>query len=285
MRSDPNREDRHTDRVTFLWLTGFMLLSLVIRILSYSTEFERTDGVGMVPVGHVVIFETSSTLVLIALIPMVAALLSRASPGQHGTTRVALVHVAGVTAYSLIHVLCMAALRKLSFAAFGLGQYDFMDASAPLREFIYEYRKDIFSYLLTAMFLLMSRQLAEQRRELATIRQEARSTQRLALKSGGQTHWIDGQSVRYVKAAGNYVEVHAAGAPVLARTTLNAIEQTLRDAGVGAVRLHRSYVVNRALIRRTVPNGEGDLQVELDCGAVIPCSRRYREQLDAPVAA
>ena len=64
-------------------------------------------------------------------------------------------------------------------------------------------------------------------------------------------------------------------------TTWEAIASILAasEAGVDAVRTHRSFLVNRAAITETVPTGEGDVRILLSDGSEVPGSRRYREGL------
>jgi len=75
------------------------------------------------------------------------------------------------------------------------------------------------------------------------------------------------------------VELNAGAETHLARTTLSAIEDQLTGAGVRAVRVHRSWVINAGQIGKIEPTGEGDVKIELKDGTVVPGSRRYRDRL------
>ena len=88
---------------------------------------------------------------------------------------------------------------------------------------------------------------------------------------------FDGSS--WIEAAGNYVEIHVAGAVHLARGTLAAFEARL--AGRGFVRIHRSRLLNRARMTAFKPTASGDLEITLDDGQVIAGSRRFRSSVDA----
>ncbi|MEZ5893657.1 MAG: LytTR family DNA-binding domain-containing protein [Parvularculaceae bacterium] len=129
--------------------------------------------------------------------------------------------------------------------------------------------------------ITLGRDIEQQRRELAASREDARKSLRLTLKCGGRSIFVDASEVVSVKSAANYVEVDAGGAPYLARATLAAIERQLADAGVSAIRVHRSWVVNADRIRKIDPTGEGDVKIEMTNGAVVPGSRRYRDRLPA----
>lgn len=78
--------------------------------------------------------------------------------------------------------------------------------------------------------------------------------------------------IRWVAAAGNYVELHGASRPVLVRLPLARVAETL--GGHGFVRVHRSTLVNRARIARVRTR---DLM--LDDGTTLPLGDRYRHQL------
>jgi len=273
--STPRWDDVDADRLSFLWFAGFMTAFLAVDILSKLTEYRR-DGVGSEPL-YFAIYETTSVVVLLALFPAIAWLTSRATPGQHQWSFVFGAHGAASILFSLIHVGLMVALRKLAFALFLPVSYNFSDYLP--RDLIYEYRKDVLTYALFVFFITFGRQLAQQRREIAAAREDAKKSHRLTLKCGGRSIWITASDVRWVKSASNYVEVAANGKTHLGRATLTAIENQLNDAGVSALRVHRSYIVNADHIQQINPTGEGDVKIEMSDGAVIPGSRRYRDRL------
>ena len=273
--SDPRREDARADRVTFLWVAAFMTASFLVDILSSATEIGRANSAYSLT--KVVIYEATGYAVFLALFPLIARLASIATPGQHDWRVVIAFHLAASVAVSVIHVTAMVLIRKAIFLAAFSGPYIFTDNLA--RDFIYEYRKDLFGYALFVFLIIFGRQLAQQRRELAAAREDARKSQRLTLKCGGRSIFVNAADIVWVKSASNYVEVRANGATHLARATLAAIERQLSDAGVGAARVHRSWVVNTDHVRKIDPTGEGDVTIEMNDGSRIPGSRRYRDRL------
>lgn len=273
--NDPVRDDADADRLTFLWLAGFLLAFLIVDILSALTEHIR--GASDTAVMHFAIYQSTSVVILIALFPAIARVTSRATPGQHRWPYVIGAHAAASVVSSLVHVACMVLLRKAIFALAYSNAYIFTDDL--IRDLIYEYRKDVLTYALTVFFITFGRQLAQQRRELAAAREDAKTSKKISLKCGGRTILVDASAVRWVKSASNYVEVAANGKTHLARATLSAIERQLVDAGTPAVRIHRSYVVNTDHINELRPTGEGDVKIEMSDGEVIPGSRRYRDRL------
>lgn len=271
----PARDDAQADRQTYLWLFVFFIAFLAVDILSDFTEYART-GLGDPPV-YYAIYEITSIAVILALFPFAARAASWVTPGQHDWRLVFAAHAAASLVFSAIHVAAMVALRKIAFALWFNTPYIFTDNL--FRDFIYEYRKDALTYVLIVFFITFGRLLDQQRRELMAAREDARKSQKLTLKCGGRSIWINASDVRWAKSASNYVEVAANGKTHLARATLKSIEAQLTAAGAPAVRAHRSYLVNTDHIASIKPTGEGDVTIEMEDGAVIPGSRRYRDRL------
>lgn len=260
------------------WLTGLAFLACVavINALTQTTELQR-DGAPFDP-REPWVLEVSSVLVLLALVPAVAGF-ERRFPFTPDTWRTALLwHIPGSIAFSALHILGMWLLRTAAFAAMGRPYVFFLD---PLSDALYEYRKDLLPYAIIVLLLGLTRGLEEHKREAAAARAEARETGRLTLKSGGRIVFLDARSLDYASAAGNYVEIRANGATHLARLSLSALEEQLRDAGVDVARVHRSNLVNRAKVREIVPAGDGDFRVKMTDGADLRGSRRYRHTLPA----
>lgn len=276
-RMTPEREDARADRMTFIVLAAFMATSFLVDVLSAATEISRSNS--DFPVIKVVIYEATGYGVFLALFPMVARLASIATPGQHEWRFVLPFHLAASLVFSILHVSIMVFLRKIIFLAAFPEPYIFTDNL--LRDFIYEYRKDLFGYAWFVFFVIFGRQLAQQRRELAAAREEARTSQRLTLKCGGRSLFLDADKIVWAKSASNYVEVNTGAETHLARSTLAAIESQLAAAGAPAVRVHRSWVVNRDYIKKIAPTGEGDVRIEMTDGTTVPGSRRFRDRLPA----
>ena len=273
----PLQDDRAADRLTFLWLALFLTAALSVDILSRATELGRSGGgEGF---GKYVIYEMTGYYVMLALFPIVALAASRATPGQHSWRFVIPFHLAASIVVSLLHVGIFVAIRKIIFWLVYGGPYIFTNSL--FRDLVYEYRKDLLTYSLFLFFIILGRQLAQQRRELVAAREDARATKRLTLKCGGRNAFVEASDIRWVKSASNYVEVATPEKTHLARSTLAAIERQLADAGAQAIRVHRSYVVNAEHIREITPTGEGDVKIEMSDGAIIPGSRRYRDRLPA----
>ncbi|WDI30758.1 LytTR family DNA-binding domain-containing protein [Hyphococcus flavus] len=269
------RDDARADRTTFFWVVGFFTAFLVVGILSRMTEQSRSAA--DLEVGRYVLYECSSILIILALYPLLRLAVTYAAPGQHDWRRIIAVHAGFCVLFSIIHIAGMVAIRKAVFP-FAFGEpYIFTDNL--FREFVYEFRKDAVTYSLIAFFITFGRQLEQQRRELTAAREDAKTSQRLTLKCGGRSVFVDASKVVWVKSASNYVEVRAGAETHLARATLGAIENQLTDAGADAIRVHRSWIVNKNHIKKIAPTGEGDLRIEMSDETIVPGSRRYRDRL------
>jgi len=92
----------------------------------------------------------------------------------------------------------------------------------------------------------------------------------------GQMRRVPLADVECVSAADNYIELHAATATWLDRTTLAAF--LAHPAARRFVRVHRSCAVQPALVSALEPLGSGDAQLRLASGRTIRLSRRYRDE-------
>jgi hypothetical protein len=223
------------------------------------------------------IYEFTSVGAMMLLVPLLI-LLERRFPLVPGSIAPSLLALAaGSVAFSLLHVAGMVLLRMVLVPAIVGPAYTFFED--PLTDLVYEYRKDLFPYAAIIGMISLSRSIEESREEAEAARTVAHDTGRLTLKSGGRTIFLDAASLEWAKAAGNYVELSAAGRTHLPRITLTALEEQLRAAGIDVVRVHRSHVVNRAMIAEVTPAGDGDYRVRLRDGQELRGSRRYRGEL------
>lgn len=275
------RRDRAAERRAWLmacqiaWVT--LATYLVIASLSIETELER-DG-DIAPPLFAWALEGSSVIVTALIVPgiMWLGLKAPLEPGRWLTS--VPVHIGGFFVYLALHLVGMVLLREAIWIVFYGGEYEFF-YGRPLREIVYEMRKDMGTYLGYQIIVAISRAMQQYRLEAEAARREARSGHRLTLKCGGRTLMLDAATFHSARAAGNYVEVRAGTGEHLARMTLAELERQLREAGVEAVRVHRSWLVNRDRIAEIVPTGEGDVTLTLTNGEQVPGSRRYRDRLD-----
>ncbi|MBF0665464.1 MAG: response regulator transcription factor [Brevundimonas sp.] len=185
--------------------------------------------------------------------------------GWRPKLRFALVHLAGLLAYSGLHVTAFVWMRKAAYALMQAPAYEFGG------RFVYELRKDLISY---AVFVGVFWLLAILRRR----RDEPLRPVSFDIRDGGRIIRAPLSQIVAVSSAGNYVEFWLAdGRRPLMRATLAAIEVELERFGF--VRAHRSWLVNAGAVTGLRPDGSGDWTVEL--GALeAPVSRRYPQALE-----
>ncbi|MDB5418937.1 MAG: hypothetical protein JWP50_2356 [Phenylobacterium sp.] len=213
------------------------------------------------------IWEYSSALMTIALVPGMAWLLRLAPPRPGHWLRFGLIHLGGTLAFCLLHVGGFLAIRKGVYALAG-GHYGPPD-------WLYEYRKDFVSY---AGFLLILG-LADWAAQLWTRgRIQAGGPRLYHLRDGARTVRVPLEEIVAVTSARNYVEFHLAGGrKPLVRETLGKVEA---DLAAGFLRTHRSWLVNPAHVRAVMPGTAGDFRLELATGLVAPLSRRFPAALE-----
>ncbi|WP_299692594.1 LytTR family DNA-binding domain-containing protein [Hydrocarboniphaga sp.] len=233
-----------------------------------------------------VVWEFSSCLMLLALVPAVLLYERRFPLRWQHWRRSAALHLAGSLAFSLSHVAGMVGLRALAYAAMN-SRYDFGDWP---RELLYEYLKDVRSYvymlaILYAYRLLLLRLQGEARllaepEEGAPVEPIERP-ERFLVRKLGKDFLVAARDVEWLEAAENYVNLHVRGHAYPLRSTMSAIEQRLDPERF--LRVHRRYIVNLDQIAHIEPLDTGDARLLLKDGAKLPCSRTYRAALKTAV--
>jgi two-component system LytT family response regulator len=102
---------------------------------------------------------------------------------------------------------------------------------------------------------------------------------RLRFKVGSEYHLMDAADVVWIEAQRDHVKIAAAGQTHLTRETLQDVETKL-DPGRFA-RVHRSFIVNLARIRKVATGIHGDFTLVMSDGAKIPVSRSRRGNVSA----
>lgn len=108
---------------------------------------------------------------------------------------------------------------------------------------------------------------------------EAKGEAIVQLKHGNRVHRVALSDILFARGADDYCEVRLKdGRDLLVTTGLTGLQKS-RPADF--VRVHKSYVVNRALVQRVEPRPGGGRVLALDGGAVVPVGRSYRGSLSA----
>lgn len=119
-------------------------------------------------------------------------------------------------------------------------------------------------------------------RALARLRERrhaarAPAPRQLLVEERGRLQVLAVDTISWLQAADNYVELHAGdGRHWLLRRTLAAL---LADLGAGFVRIHRSHAVALKSVAEVQASDKGDAQVLLVGGHRLACSRSHRAAL------
>jgi hypothetical protein len=229
-----------------------------------------------------VVWEFSSALVHLALVPAVVAF-ERRFPVQWENRRQALVaHGLGTLGYCLLHVGGMVALRKLAYAANGL-HYDF--GNWP-RELSYEYLKDwqtytgviavLYFYRLLLLRLQGEARLLDAPDEGPAVESVERPD-RFLVRKLGKEFLLAANDIEFLQASGNYINLRVRGRDYPLRATMAGLEPRLDPARF--LRVHRSYMINLDCLAEIEPLETGDARLLMRDGTRVPCSRRYRASL------
>lgn len=264
--------------LTYAAVAGLSVFMATVNVTTAITNAERS-GTAINP-SVIWVYELTSVFLIILLFPLIALAVRRYPVSPARWWRPMAFHAGFSVLFSAIHVTGMVLLRKLYFVLFVGHPYEFF--GDVVREILYEYRKDVTTYALIVIMLHMVTALA---RRDAAIEQAlskldtAATPNRLALKSGGTTVWINAGDFRFAKGAGNYVELYTDDQMHLVRQSLTKLEEELREAGIAAVRIHRSYLASKGAIVSVKPKADGDAEAMLANGESLPVSRRYRQNL------
>jgi len=240
------------------------------------------------------IWEASSSLVILAMVPLVV-LATRQWPMRFDTwARNLKVHLALSVPFCLVHVGLMIVLRMLAYAAMG-SRYHFGD-DWPL-ELGYEYLKDIRTYFLFVALITGYGFIVRRLQGEASLLAEPDEgppvepvdrPERFLVRKLGREFLVAAREIEWLQASGNYVNLHVRGRDYPLRATMAGIEERLDPTRF--VRVHRSYLVNLDYLTEMEPLETGDARLTMRDGATVPCSRRFRTQLrerfgDTPINA
>src|SRR5690606_14302171 len=264
---------------------GFIAAILVSNAVGNSIttwmDFNRAGSTSLQP-WEPWVWEVSSALLWVVLIPLVARFTDR-YPTQWNNWRHRLpLHLAASVVVSVVHVLGMVGLRMLAYRWQGM-EYDF--GPWP-RQLFYEYLKDIRSYagivVIVESYRLLLRRMQGEASFLG-VPDEGQPLdpvdlpERFLVRKLGRDFLVAAVEIEWLQAAGNYVNLRVRGHDYPLRSTIAGIEVKL-DPG-RFVRIHRSYIVNLDHVASIEPLDTGDARIHLRDGHMLPVSRRHRGDL------
>ena len=232
------------------------------------------------PFWELLVWETTSTLVVAALIPLILIFDARYPIRTSALRRGLGAHALFTLPFSLIHVTAMYWLRKGIYAVVG-ATYEWAHWWS---DFGYEYLKDFRSYLSIIAIIYLYRfiilRLQGEAEFLSEGREEAEPvavTDRFLVKKLGREFLVRVNDIDWIEASGNYVNLHVGGRLYPLRETMAGIEARLMTSGF--VRVHRSAILNLDRVAEIVPYDTGDGEARLTTDVRVPVSRRYRKEL------
>ena len=108
----------------------------------------------------------------------------------------------------------------------------------------------------------------------------SRPLQRITIRDGAQVHVVATSAIDYIEAQDDYVCIRADGKAYLKNQPMAELERQLD--GAVFVRIHRSYILNVARMRRIEPGRDSHSAVLQD-GTRLPISRSGYQKLRAVV--
>jgi two-component system, LytTR family, response regulator len=112
---------------------------------------------------------------------------------------------------------------------------------------------------------------------LGEVKNKPEYLKRIPVKTAQYTILVLAEDIDFIKAAGNYLELHVGKDLYLIRERVHQFEQKLDPEQF--VRIHRSTIVNIDRIKTLHPMFNGDHVVILRDGAKLNMSRTYHEKL------
>jgi len=103
-------------------------------------------------------------------------------------------------------------------------------------------------------------------------------SERIAIRDGGETTFVDVESIDWVDAAGDYMCVHAKGDTYVLRGTMKHLEELLNPEIF--VRVHRSAIVNRHRVTSMRSHRNGEYFLKLGSDTELKLSRKYKGNLE-----
>jgi two-component system LytT family response regulator len=100
---------------------------------------------------------------------------------------------------------------------------------------------------------------------------------RIAVRSGGNTHFLRPQEISWVEAAGDYVTIHTSKQHYVVREAMRDLEQRLAPHHFH--RVHRSSLVSLGKIRELEVTDGGDTEIVLEDGTRLKVGRAYKDAL------
>jgi len=292
---------------SYLLIGIYLLLNNSINATSVWMEHSR-DPLNTLQLWEPFLWEYSSALSTLLLCPFLGWIFSRYPMRLSNFKQLLLTHLLGSLFFSVGHVSLMVGFRTAVYAFMQRG-YDF---GPLLREFFYEYRKDVWGYVFFfGMYQLLQfvyRRLKGEASLIQTGDDEADPAQpdhqpkyqhndeqhqpqqanhpapatiqsHFLVKKLDKEFLIAIQDIEWLEASGNYVNLHSKGRIYPLRATLSKIMEQLAPQGFS--RIHRSFAVNHHAVESISYQPSGDGDILLKTGQQLALSRRFKDEFRA----
>lgn len=296
---------------SYLLIAIYLLLNNSINATSVWMEHSR-DPLNTLQLWEPFLWEYSSALSTLLLCPFLGWMFSRYPMRLSNFKQLLLTHLLGSLLFSMAHVTLMVGMRTAVYALLQRG-YDF---GPVLREFFYEYRKDVWGYLfLFGLYQLLQfvyrrlkgeasliqtgdddaepalsdhqhkYQHADQHNDQQNQPQQANHPAPATVQSHFLVKKLDKefliaiQDIEWLEACGNYVNLHSKGRIYPLRATLSKTMEQLATQGFS--RIHRSFAVNHHAVESISYQPSGDGDILLKSGQQLALSRRFKDEFRA----
>ena len=266
--------DKRADRLAYSLVIVFTFLSWIV--LSNTEQLENVRSGSSNSWVEPWLSQGTSHLAIPLAILILPFMMSRWPITLENWKRNIPIYSCGFIIFGAIHITLMDSFRTISFPL--LLERPYSENFLDLNLWIYELRKDAYSYLLILSAFVTGRHMEQLRLEAAHAREDAKTTGRITLKSGGRIVFLQADEISWVESAANYLDVHTETGHHLVRMTLTMLESLLAEAGSTHVRIHRSYLVQREIVQEIKPTSGGRAIAILKNGQNLPVSRKYRDQ-------
>ncbi len=116
----------------------------------------------------------------------------------------------------------------------------------------------------------------EKSKSTSEFRNQPNSSQKIPIKLGSKTYFLEYNQVAYIRASGNYLELFDLDNKHIIRETMTSIMAKLPDH---FVRIHKSSIVNTSFIDELISIGYGDFELKMKDGKQMRISDSYKQQV------
>jgi hypothetical protein len=259
-------------------IIGYLLINNTINATSDWMETTR-DGTPDFAMWEPFIWEYSSALSNIILLPLVFYIWQRIPLRLSHIKQQLAQHLFISFLYSVAHVSLMVLMREGVYWLAD-GNYNF---GPILREFFYEYRKDVWGYvffvILYQLYQFIYRRLKGEANLIDSETPEhdiVEVPEHLLVRKLDREFLVKVADIEWMESSGNYVNLYSGGRIYPLRATLADLAERLKSKGFS--RIHRSHAVNHNAIEHIsyMPSGDGEIQ--LKSGHKLNLSRRYKDE-------